>query len=133
MNKFWFVRLASRLTPWRDRTFSGKWEIKWKVRSVNFPSTNSNKVEVYKFLNYFAAEGIFPTVGGQKQRYGFVGTLRGGILTGSWYDTRSANNAYYGTFQVVMGETRQQASGKWLGFSHNRGVKSDDMYWRRLS
>lgn len=130
LTRYRIVKLLSRLSP-RHPAFDASWHIEWSVKSKNFPSSNRDRVKVFKFLNYVGAELESETLDGKAIRYGFVGKLHGSILTGSWVDSRGSDFGYYGPFQIVMAATMHSAEGKWIGFAQDRTVKAGDLVWTK--
>lgn len=128
MTRYKMVSLLARLCPIKETTYSGDWNVEWKVESGIFPKSNVDRVKLYKFLSYMSAEIKSPTADGKTINYGFVGQLAGNIFTGNWVDSRGADDGYYGTFQLVIAPTMH--SGK--GFSRGRIVKSGDLIWTKI-
>jgi hypothetical protein len=122
-----FARLRQKI--WHDEIYDADWAQTWKVFSTRFPRENPGPLKIYKFLHLIAAETEMTAASGTGYQIRFVGILDRNIITGKWMDP--APHGYYGTAQFIVSNLREGADGRWLGFSSNGTVKTDDWHWKR--
>lgn len=131
MNRYKIVTILSGLRI-KTKVLTGEWDIEWTVDSQTFPHRNRHRAIVYRFSRYVAAEIESFTRDGVAIKYGFVGQLRGSILSGGWFDSQEGKAGYYGSFQIVLAPTMREARGKWLGFARDQSVKAGDLIWTKI-
>ncbi len=119
----------------RDDVWSGEWEVAWNVKSKAFLQSNKRQSAIARCFNSVALEGVGLTTAGVEIPYGFIGKLSRdkSIVTGTWFD-RSGNNAgYHGVYQLRLQGGRDEAVGKWAGFSETgSNIKTGTLYWTKV-
>lgn len=110
-----------------------QWRMEWDVTSTRFPATNPSPLKFYVFLNVMAGEWEATTASGAKICYRMVATRAAtNKITGRWFDKDGDQLGYVGALQLVLSPTRDEAVGKWIGFSSDGSVKADRMAMVRV-
>jgi hypothetical protein len=122
------AKLRQRLR--RDPIFDGSWMQNWHVSSDTFARENPSSLRIYRFLHLLAAEAAQSTSAGAPYQFRILAVLDRSIITGKWMDPQP--NGYYGSFQLILSHTREDAAGKWVGFSSKGNVKTGDWTWKRI-
>lgn len=122
----WGIRFFHHMTPYlRDQSWSGKWQLTWKVQSTNFPEVNTDLVKIYRIFGDVAMTAVFhPSETRTAIEYFFVGRLNKDrtILTGTWVDRKDRIKGYHGGFQVRLKRTGELINGLWIGFSDEEAI-----------
>jgi hypothetical protein len=136
----WGIKLfhnATKWLPWLQHpTWSGNWEITWKVESDNFHESNVDRAQMYRAFNRIAAVSSYSTLEGNSIPYKFVGELSRDmtIVTGTWSDNRGGAGGYHGSFQMRVTGTAVSAKGLWIGFSETTNeIKAGDLIWNKTT
>jgi hypothetical protein len=115
----------------RDAVFDREWRQDWQVTSDRFSAQNPSTLKIYRFLHLLAAEAQQNTLSGSPYKFRIIGIIDRNIITGKWMDPLP--NGYYGTFQLMFSHTRDEATGKWMGFSSGGTVKVGEWAWATAS
>lgn len=127
-NKDCLQKLKSAINKKKGPLF-GKWIQNWKVKgSKHYNSNNQSPVMVIHFGSRF--RGVFRLE--DEHTYEAIGEQVGNIVTGYWRDRNDFTN-YSGTFQLRVQGASVGLSGRWMGFSTEKGIRSDKWTWKRVS
>ncbi|MBI1202820.1 MAG: hypothetical protein GC182_09945 [Rhodopseudomonas sp.] len=125
-----FIRVLTvlRRSIRTDDLFDLPWTQEWDVHAEKRPRSFPSAITVYRFTNLLAAEFKEADDTG-RGIYRVVGIIDGNKITGTWKDRKQLG--YYGTFQLLISHKRDEAKGKWVGFSAKKSlVRSGNWVWR---
>lgn len=124
------IRILSFVRPWRSSDFDGKWQMEWHVQSDRFPQINITPITFYPFWKFLSGAYSVTTSRGSIRHYRIVARITDGQrITGRWYDTRASG--YHGALQMIISPAQEALFGRWIGFSSQGTVKSDNWFWRK--
>jgi hypothetical protein len=112
-----------------DEFYDQDWTQTWEVTSESFPPKNLSELKIYKFLHLISGDASQTTNSGAQYSFRIIGKIsNSNIITGRWTDPSSAG--YHGAFQMIISPTREQITGKWVGYSREGFIKTGDWIWK---
>jgi hypothetical protein len=102
-----------------DEMFDIPWTQQWDVLADEMPKSFPSKLTLYRFTHLLAGEFRDADETGMGV-YRVVAVIDGNRITGTWKDIKPMG--YYGTFQLLISHKRDEASGKWIGFSTRASI-----------
>ena len=97
-----------------DEMFDIPWTQQWDVLADEMPKSFPSQLTLYRFRHILAGEFRNADETG-KGVYRVVAVIDDNRITGTWKDIKPMG--YYGTFQLLISHKRDEAVGKWIGFS----------------
>jgi hypothetical protein len=112
----------------KDELFEIPWTQEWEVQTEQKPRSFPSKLTIHRFTNLLAAEFTEADETGQGA-YRIVAVIDGNKITGTWKDSKPMG--YYRTFQLLLSHKRDEAAGKWIGFSSRRQlIRTGSWTWK---
>jgi hypothetical protein len=113
-----------------DELFDIPWTQEWDVHTEQRPKSFPSTLTIHRFTNLLAAE--FKEADETRLGvYRIVAVVDGNKITGTWKDSKPMG--YYGTFQLLVSHKRDEATGKWIGFSSQKQlVRVGNWIWKPI-
>jgi hypothetical protein len=111
-----------------DGLFDGSWTQEWQAHTEKYPKGYPSALKLYRFMNLLSAEFYDSEAPSPQGDYRIVAVIDGNKITGTWKDCRPIG--YYGTFQILLSYKRDEANGKWVGFSNKAIVRTGNWVWK---
>jgi hypothetical protein len=113
-----------------DELFDVQWTQEWDVQTEQKPKSFPSNITLHRFTNLLAAEFKDADETGHGV-YRIVAVVDGNKITGTWKDSKPMG--YYGTFQLLVSHKRDEATGKWIGFSSQKQmVRVGSWVWKPI-
>ncbi|MET3906773.1 hypothetical protein ABID59_001104 [Bradyrhizobium sp. S3.3.6] len=120
------ARVRQRLR--RDELFDNPWTQEWQAQTERYPKGYPSELKLYRFMNLLSAEFYDSENPNPTGDYRIVAVIDSNRITGTWKDCRPIG--YYGTFQLLLSYKRDEANGKWVGFSNKGMVRTGNWVWK---